>query len=56
MSDKPNITILNVDDHDDSRYAVSEIVRYVGFEAMEASSGTEALRAETNLAWEFCDV
>ncbi|MBU4184844.1 MAG: response regulator [Proteobacteria bacterium] len=44
MSDKPNITILNVDDHDDSRYAVSEIVRHEGFGVMEAASGAEALK------------
>lgn len=44
MSDKPNITILNVDDHDDSRYVISQILRKEGFEAMEAASGAEALR------------
>ena len=44
VSDKPNITILNVDDQDDSRYAVSEIVRHEGFGVMEAASGAEALR------------
>ena len=44
MSDKPETTILNVDDDDASRYAVSRTLRQAGFEVMEAANGAEALR------------
>ncbi|MBM4467062.1 MAG: PAS domain S-box protein, partial [Chloroflexi bacterium] len=37
-------TILNVDDDEASRYAVSRILRQAGFEVMEAANGAEALR------------
>jgi DNA-binding response OmpR family regulator len=44
MSDKPNITILNVDDHDGSRYTVTEIFHSATFDVIEAANGAEALR------------
>jgi PAS domain S-box-containing protein len=37
-------TILNVDDDDASRYAVSHILHQAGFEVIEAASGAEVLR------------
>jgi CheY-like chemotaxis protein len=37
------ITILNVDDNDEHRYAISRILRKAGFEVMEAKTGREAL-------------
>ena len=43
MNDKPKFTILNVDDHDDSRYTVTQILQQEGFEVIEATSGAEAL-------------
>ena len=43
MSDKEKFTILNVDDDDASRYAISRILRHAGFEVMEAASGAETL-------------
>ncbi|HWQ57062.1 MAG TPA: response regulator [Bryobacteraceae bacterium] len=39
--DKP--LILNVDDHEAGRYAISRVLRGAGFGVTEASSGTEAL-------------
>jgi PAS domain S-box-containing protein len=39
-----NITILNVDDEDAVRYAISRILRQAGFEVIEAANGAEALR------------
>jgi CheY-like chemotaxis protein len=44
MSDAPELTILNVDDDDASRYATSRILRQAGFEIIEAATGAEALR------------
>ncbi len=44
MTDKAKFTILNVDDDEASRYAVSRILRQAGFEVMEAANGAEALR------------
>ncbi|MBM3240467.1 PAS domain S-box protein [Candidatus Poribacteria bacterium] len=38
------ITILNVDDEDAARYAVSRILRQAGFEVIEAANGAEVLR------------
>ena len=38
------MTILNVDDDEASRYAVSRILRQAGFEVMEAANGAETLR------------
>jgi PAS domain S-box-containing protein/putative nucleotidyltransferase with HDIG domain len=37
-------TILNVDDHEASRYAVSRALRQAGFDVMEAANGAETLR------------
>jgi len=36
-------TILNVDDNDAGRYAVSRILRHTGFDVLEAATGTNAL-------------
>ena len=44
MSDKPKITILNVDDDDAGRYVIRWTLHQAGFEVIEAASGTEALR------------
>ena len=44
MAQLPKITILNVDDDDAGRYAVSRILKQAGFEVLEAASGEEALR------------
>src|SRR4051794_11297945 len=37
-------TILNVNDHEQTRYMVSRILRMAGYEVVEAGSGEEALR------------
>ena len=37
--------ILNVDDHDASRYARTRFLRQAGFEVQEAGTGEEAIRA-----------
>src|SRR5262245_42200250 len=37
------ITILNVDDDEAGRYAVSQMFRSAGFEVLEAANGAEAL-------------
>ncbi len=37
------ITILNVDDNDQHRYAISRVLRGAGFEVLEARTGREAL-------------
>jgi CheY-like chemotaxis protein len=39
-----SISILLVDDHDDSREVFATILRYHGYVVMEASDGDEALR------------
>jgi len=44
MPDKSRITILNVDDNDDGRYLISEILRRAGFEVKEAATGRKALQ------------
>jgi len=44
MVDSSKITILNVDDNEDTRYLISLILRKSGFEVKEASTGVEALR------------
>jgi PAS domain S-box-containing protein len=44
MSDNAKPTILNVDDDDANRYAVSRTLRQEGFEVIEAANGAEALR------------
>jgi len=44
MENDPKTTILNVDDDEASRYAVSRILKQAGFEVLEAASGEEALR------------
>ena len=41
----PTTTILNVDDNEANRYAVSRMLRRAGFAIVEASNGAEALRA-----------
>ena len=40
-------TILNVDDNEANRYAISRMLRRAGFATIEAASGEEALRAVT---------
>src|SRR5919204_4097138 len=42
MSDAP--LVLNVDDHDESRYARSKILQQAGFRVAEARSAADALR------------
>jgi CheY-like chemotaxis protein len=37
------VTILNVDDNEQSRYAISRVLRKAGFNVLEARSGREAL-------------
>jgi DNA-binding response OmpR family regulator len=44
MAQPSKITILNVDDNEAGRYAVSRILKQAGFEVLEAASGEEALR------------
>jgi CheY-like chemotaxis protein len=41
------ITILNVDDNEQHRYAISRVLRDAGFAVIEASSGMEALNRAT---------
>lgn len=41
---EPKPLILNVDDDEASRYAVSRILKQAGFSVIEAANGTEALR------------
>ena len=40
--------ILNVDDTEAQRYAVSRILRHAGFEVLEAGSGRQALELMAN--------
>lgn len=40
----PNPLILVVDDHESGRFAKARLLRRAGFDVMEASTGTEALR------------
>ncbi len=44
LVDSSTITILNVDDRDGSRYAVSRVLKRAGFAVKEAATGAEALR------------
>jgi CheY-like chemotaxis protein len=41
--DHGRITILNVDDNQGHRYAISRVLRQAGFDVMEAETGREAL-------------
>jgi two-component system, sensor histidine kinase len=41
--------ILNVDDNEGSRYAVTRVLELAGFEVGEAASGEEALRMARDL-------
>jgi PAS domain S-box-containing protein len=47
MPSHPRVTILNVNDDDANRYAVSRMLRKAGFEVWEASTGEDALRRVT---------
>lgn len=49
MAEKAGKRILNVDDNEAGRYAVSRILAAAGFEVMEAASGAEALRLAAEL-------
>jgi PAS domain S-box-containing protein len=44
MTEKPNATILNVDDHDAARYATTRVLRGAGYEVIEAGNGRDTLR------------
>ena len=44
LNDIQKSTILNVDDNDSVRQAISEILQHEGFEVVEAPNGAEALR------------
>jgi PAS domain S-box-containing protein len=44
MSEKPQATILLVDDRESNRYAVSRILQKAGYAVREAGTGEEALR------------
>lgn len=44
MTDKPNATILNVDDHAAARYATTRLLRQAGYEVIEAANGRDTLR------------
>ena len=44
MNDTPLITILNVDDNEANRYAITRMLRRGGFASIEAANGEEALR------------
>jgi len=44
MGNEPAFTILNVNDDDAARYAVSRILRQDGFQVLEAASGRQGLR------------
>ena len=48
MAQRSKITILNVDDNEVGRYAVSRILKQAGFEVLEAANGGEALRLAAN--------
>ena len=39
------VTILNVDDNEVARYAISRTLRHAGFTVIEAATGREALQA-----------
>lgn len=43
MPEDRRATILNVDDDDPGRYALTRILRKEGFNVIEAGSGTETL-------------
>lgn len=42
--DRARLTILNVDDNQNHRYAISRVLTDAGFDVIEAASGTEALK------------
>ncbi|WP_435017756.1 response regulator [Tundrisphaera sp. TA3] len=44
MTDPTPITILNVDDNEANRYAITRMLRRAGFASLEAANGEEALR------------
>ena len=41
--DAANVTILNVDDYEASRYSRSRILKQAGFNVLEARTGAETL-------------
>lgn len=43
-STRPVLTILNVDDNEIERYAVSRLLTHAGFKVIEAGTGTQALQ------------
>lgn len=43
LGDRKRVTILNVDDNEKYRYAISRLLRDKGFEVLEARTGREAL-------------
>src|SRR5581483_5899489 len=43
MAEQPPLTILNVNDDEPTRYALSRILRQAGFAVREAANGSEAL-------------
>lgn len=43
-SERPSAVVLNVNDHEATRYYVSKLLRAAGHEVLEASTGTEALQ------------
>lgn len=44
LPEPPAITILNVDDDDDGRHALTQILKRARFQVVEAATGAEALR------------
>jgi PAS domain S-box-containing protein len=44
-----SMTVLNVDDNDAGRYAISRILKQAGFEVTEAATGQEALTATSTV-------
>ena len=47
--DRARLTILNVDDNQGHRYAITRVLTDAGFDVIEASTGTEALNRATSL-------
>jgi CheY-like chemotaxis protein len=46
--DRARLTILNVDDNQGHRYAITRVLTDAGFDVIEASTGTEALNRATS--------
>ena len=44
MAEKPRARILNVDDNDAGRYAITKILTRAGYDVIEAATGRDALR------------